>query len=460
MNVMSKMLDVLWGPPMLVLLFGTGVFLSLGLRFMPWRKLVYALGHIWRGRRPGTAEQGEISPFNALMTALAATIGTGNIAGVATAIFSGGPGALFWMWLTAMVGMATKFAECALAVKYRETAPDGSYVGGPMYYIKNGLGRKFMFLAWAFAFFGAVAGFGIGNTVQVNSIAEALGKAFNIPLWITAVLVAVLAGLVIIGGVRRIGQVAGRLVPFMAFFYFVASLIILIINAKAVPGVLVMVFEHAFTGSAAAGGFMGASVMMAIRYGVARGVFSNEAGMGSAPIAHASAQTKSPVRQGLIGMTGTFLDTIVVCSCTGLCILVTGAWTGGLEGAAMTTDAFERVLPGVGGALVAVSLTLFAFTTILGWSVYSERCFRFLLGHRVVRPFRLLFILVMPVGALMKLDVVWNLADIFNALMAIPNLIALLLLSPVVFRLARDYFADRRLEARERTAKPLEPARD
>lgn len=460
MNVMSKMLDVLWGAPMLVLLFGTGVFLSLGLRFMPWRKLVYALGHIWRGRRPGTAEQGEISPFNALMTALAATIGTGNIAGVATAIFSGGPGALFWMWLTAMVGMATKFAECALAVKYRETAPDGSYVGGPMYYIKNGLGRKFMFLAWAFAFFGAVAGFGIGNTVQVNSIAEALGKAFNIPLWITAVLVAVLAGLVIIGGVRRIGQVAGRLVPFMAFFYFVASLIILIINAKAVPGVLVMVFEHAFTGSAAAGGFMGASVMMAIRYGVARGVFSNEAGMGSAPIAHASAQTKSPVRQGLIGMTGTFLDTIVVCSCTGLCILVTGAWTGGLEGAAMTTDAFERVLPGVGGALVAVSLTLFAFTTILGWSVYSERCFRFLLGHRVVRPFRLLFILVMPVGALMKLDVVWNLADIFNALMAIPNLIALLLLSPVVFRLARDYFADRRLEAPERTAKPLEPARD
>jgi AGCS family alanine or glycine:cation symporter len=427
---------------MLVLILGTGLFLMLGLKLMPLVKLRYGFRMLWQGRE-GKGE-GEISPFNALMTSLSATIGTGNIAGVATAIALGGPGALFWMWCTALVGMATKYAEAVLAVRFREVDENANHVGGPMYYIKNGLGAKWAWLGGLFAIFGALAGFGIGNTVQANSVAHALSEngALQIAPWITGLVMAVLAALVLIGGIRRIAEVAGKLVPLMAVAYLLAGLVVLILNAGAIPGAVVEIVKQAFTPTAATGGFAGAAVWAAIRFGVARGIFSNEAGLGSAPIAHACAATDNPVRQGTVAMLGTFIDTLIVCSITGLAIVVTDAWTTGETGAALSSLAFERALPGVGGYVVSFGLAIFAFTTILGWSVYGERCVEYLFGVRSITPFRVVWVVMIPIGAMAQeqLNVVWLISDTLNALMAIPNLIALLLLSPVVFALTRDYF--------------------
>ncbi|WP_110665098.1 alanine/glycine:cation symporter family protein [Salinicola halophilus] len=442
-TLFSAINSVVWGPLMLILLFGVGLYLQFGLRLMPIRKLDEGFGLLWKGRSSESSDrdQGEISPFNALMTALSATIGTGNIAGVATAIALGGPGAVFWMWLTALVGMATKFAEAVLAVRYRETDSQGNHVGGPMYYIRNGLGKRWAWLGGMFAFFGAVAAFGIGNTVQANSVADALTTSFGIPAWVTGLVIMVLAGAVILGGIKRISQVAGKLVPLMAIAYFSASVVVLIINADQILGALGMIFEYAFQPIAASGGFAGAAVAAAIRFGVARGIFSNEAGLGSAPIAHAAAQTRNPVRQGLIAMLGTFIDTLVVCTMTALVILTSSHWLDGESGAGLTSLAFDSGLPGFGQSIVAIALAVFAFTTILGWSFYGEKCFQYLFGDRAIVVYRVVFVLAVPVGAMAQLDLIWLIADTFNAMMAIPNLIALALLSPVVFKLTRDYFA-------------------
>ena len=432
---------IVWGPPMLVAILGTGFFLMAGLRLMPILKLGTGFRLLWRGRTEGAAETGEISPFNALMTALSATIGTGKIAGVATAIFLGGPGALFWMWCTALVGMATKYAEAVCAVKYREVDELGNHVGGPMYYIKNGLTKKWLWLAPTFAGFGAIAGLGIGNTVQANSVADVMNSSFGLPAWLTGVVLMVLVGLVLIGGIKRIATVAGALVPFMAVAYILGGLIVLAINADAIPAAIGLILTHAFTPTAAEGGFAGAAVWLAIRFGVARGIFSNEAGLGSAPIAHAAATTRDPVRQGLIAMLGTFIDTIVVCSITGLAIVSSGAWTSGATGAALTSAAFDAAMPGIGGYFVTLALAVFAFTTILGWSFYGEKCVEYLFGVKSIMPFRVAWIVVIPLGASLNLGFVWLLADTLNAMMALPNLIALLLLSPIVFQLTREYFA-------------------
>ncbi|WP_062269401.1 alanine/glycine:cation symporter family protein [Endozoicomonas arenosclerae] len=451
-DIIGAINGVVWGPMMLVLILGVGLFLMLGLKLMPILKLGTGFKLLWQGRNSGDKNSGEISPFQALMTALSATIGTGNIAGVATAVFMGGPGALFWMWCTALVGMATKFSEAVLAVKYREVDENGNHYGGPMYYIKNGLGSRWAWLGTTFAIFGAIAGFGIGNTVQSNSVADVLHSNFNLPPIVTGFALMFLVGAVLIGGIRRIGAVASTLVPLMAIAYLVAGLVVLAINADQIPAALSLVFTHAFTPTAATGGFAGAAVWAAIRFGVARGVFSNEAGLGSAPIAHAAARTNDPVRQGLVAMLGTFLDTIVVCSITGLVIITSGAWTSGATGAALTSAAFADALPGVGNYLVAISLAIFAFTTILGWSFYGERCVVYLMGPRAVKAYRFLWIIAVPVGATVSLDFIWLVADTLNAMMAIPNLIALALLSPVVFKLVREYF-NRQAEAEQ--AKPV-----
>lgn len=377
------------------------------------------------------------------MTSLAATIGTGNIAGVATAIFLGGPGAVFWMWMTALVGMATKYAEAVLAVRFRETDERGKQVGGPMYYIQNGLGAKWKWLAICFALFAGIAGFGIGNMVQTNSIANALNVNFAIPEWVTGLALVLLVGAVLLGGIERISTVAGKLVPFMAVAYIAAATLVLLINVAEIPAAIGLIFTHAFTPTAATGGFAGAAVWAAIRFGVARGVFSNEAGLGSAPIAHAAASTKGPVSQGLVAMLGTFIDTIIVCSFTALAIIASGAWTSGETGAALTSHAFDLALPGVGGYIIAVSLTIFAFTTILGWSYYCERSLKYLFGVKIIMPFRAVWSVAALVGATLKLSFVWLLADTLNALTALPNLVALALLSPIVFKITKEFFDSR-----------------
>lgn len=456
MQPLSNFIDLLdgivWGPYVLIpLLLTVGVFLTIGLRFQPWRRLPHAFAVMWKGRHHHPDHEGELSPFRALMTSLAATIGTGNIVGVATAILMGGPGAVFWMWMTALFGMATKFCEATLAVKYREVTPDGKFVGGPMYYIKNGLGPDWKWLATLFAIFGTVASFGIGNMAQANAITlnvVNLGSNYGLQLdkEVVAAALFILAALVLVGGVKRIGAVAGTLVPVMALVYVAGSLIVLGIHIDKVPAAFALIFESAFTGHAAVGGFTGATLAMAIRFGVARGLFSNEAGMGSAPIAHATAIVKNPVKQGLLGMLDPFLDTIIVCSMTALVIIVSGQWIApGIDKDAgiLTSAAFNSVMPGGFGMwLVTIGIVLFAFSTILGWCVYGERCVIYLFGHKAALPFRIFFTLIVPVGALAELKLVWNLSDLFNGLMAIPNLIALLLLSPVVFKLAREFFLD------------------
>jgi len=440
-DLLDKLSGIIWGEYVLIpLLALVGLYLTLGLKAMPWRLTVKAFSMLWQGRKPDAANEGDISPFQALMTALSATIGTGNIAGVATAIYFGGPGAIFWMWVIALFGMATKYAEAVLAVKYREVDALGNHVGGPMYYIRNGLGENWAWLGMAFALFGMIAAFGIGNMVQSNTVASELYASFQIPPWITGVVMAALTGAVILGGIKRIAKVAEKLVPFMAGAYILGALIIIIINISAVPAAIMLIVEDAFTGTAAEGGFLGATVMMAVRWGFARGIFSNEAGLGSAAIAHAAAKTNNPVRQGMIAMLGTFIDTIIICSMTALVIILTGAWDSGIKGAPMSTLAFNTGFAG-GGYIVTFGLIIFAFTTILGWSYYGERCAEYILGIRAIMPYRLLWVLATLTGALVKLGLVWALADVLNGLMAIPNLIALLLLSPVIFSVTREYFS-------------------
>ena len=436
-QIIDQINGFVWGPVMLSLLLGTGIFLTIGLKGMTISHIPYAFKQLFKGRQ-GSGD-GEISPFNALMTSLSSTIGMGNIAGVATAIGLGGPGALFWMWCAAFVGMATKYAEAVLAVNYRETDEAGRKVGGPMYYIKNGLGDKWKWLGGAFALFGSLAGFGLANTVQSNAVSQVLETNFNVPTVISGIVMAVLVGGVLLGGIKRIASVAGKLVPFMAALYMTATFIILVMNAPAIPAAIILVVDSAFNGAAATGGFAGATLMLALRMGIARGIFSNEAGLGSAPIAHAAAETNSPVRQGTIAMLGTFIDTLIICTMTGLVLIVTGVWSGEPQGAAMTLAAFTGALP-YGDIILSLCVALFAFTTMLGWSYYGERCAEFLLGPRVITPFRVLWVIGIFVGTQMSLELVWKMTDALNGLMAIPNLIALLLLSPIVFKLTREYF--------------------
>jgi len=438
-NIFSTLSGWVWGPVMLILLLGTGFYLTLGLRGIPQRKLFYGFSMMFAGRKQ-TTEPGDITPFQALATALAATVGTGNIAGVATAIHLGGPGAIFWMWVTAIVGMATKYAEAVLAVKYRETNSAGAYVGGPMYYIRNGLGANWKWLAIAFALFGTIAAFGIGNTVQANSVSQVFRETMGVPSWITGLVMAVGVFAVIIGGVQRLANVTDKLVPVMAIIYVLGAAVVLLLNAGAVPGAIALIFSDAFTGTAATGGFAGAGIIMAIRFGVARGIFSNEAGLGSAPIAHAAARTNSPVRQGVVAMLGTFIDTIIVCTMTALVIIATGAWSSGTTGAQLSAEAFTTGMPGPGGWIVSFGLVIFAFSTMLAWSYYGERTAEYLFGSAVVKPYRVLWVIAVFVGAIAQLDFVWLVADVMNAMMAIPNLIALILLAPVVFKLTRAYF--------------------
>jgi AGCS family alanine or glycine:cation symporter len=439
-DALKQISELVWGPPMLVLLLGIGIYLTLGLRAMPWRRLWPAFRLLWQGRR--SANHGDITPFQALMTALSATIGTGNIAGVATAIALGGPGAVFWMWLTALFGMATKYGEAVLAVRFRETDRLGKQVGGPMYYIKNGLGRNWRWLGVLFALFGMLASFGIGNMVQANSVADALESMFTVPVWGSGLVLTLLTAVVILGGIQRIAEVAAQLVPFMAAAYIVGSVIVIGLHVEALPTALKLIVDSAFSGTAAFGGFAGASLWATIRFGVARGIFSNEAGVGSAPIAHAAAKTNDPVHQGMIAMLGTFIDTLIVCSLTALVIILSGAWNGGDNGAELSALAFQAGLPGFGGYIVALGLAVFAFTTILGWSYYGERCAEYLFGVRIIVPFRLFWLVAIPFGAMGKLGLIWLLADVMNGLMAIPNLIALALLSPIIFRLT---FSENRL---------------
>lgn len=442
-SILTSISDFVWGPPLLILLVGTGIYLTILLRGLQFRKLIHSLWLALVKRKEEGDNPGDISHFQALMTALAATVGTGNIAGVATAIAIGGPGALFWMWITGLVGMATKYAEAVLAVKYRVVDEKGQMSGGPMYYISKGLNLKW--LGALFAIFASVAAFGIGNMVQSNSVADAVNHSFNIPVEYTGIVLAVLTGLVILGGIKSIGRVTQVLVPSMVVFYMLAALVVVFIHIEAVPNVIYLVLVEAFTPTAASGGFAGATVMLTIRMGVARGVFSNESGLGSAPIAAAAAQTKHPVTQALVSMTQTFIDTIVVCSFTGFAILVSGVMDTGVTGVPLTSMAFETALPGEwGGIIVSLGIIFFAYSTILGWCYYGEKSIEYLLGIKSVMPYRVLFVIAVFFGAIVKLDLVWTFADIMNGLMALPNLIGLLGLGGIVAAETRNYFNNNR----------------
>lgn len=414
-----------WGLPLIIFLVGTGLFLTIRLTFFSFRMLPYSLKMAFS--KSDDKSEGDISHFQALMTALAATVGTGNVVGVATAVVLGGPGAVFWMWMTALVGMATKYSEGILGVKYRQKNDKGEMSGGPMYYLEHGLGQKWLGVLFAFfAVFAAI--FGIGNMIQANAASDVALDVFNVPTWMTGTVMAVLVGLVILGGVKSIGRTAGILVPFMVAFYLVAGIAILIIHIDQVPAALGIIFSDAFTGQAAAGGALGT----VIRMGVARGLFSNEAGLGTGGIAAASARTDVPARQALVSMTQVFIDTIVVCSITGVSLTMAGIYGSGTEGAALTAQSFEMLLPGYGDYVVAITLLTFIFSTILGWGYFGEKCFTYLVGDKFTYLYRLIFVLAIIPGATMSLQTVWNLGDIFNALMAVPNLIGLLGLSGVV----------------------------
>jgi AGCS family alanine or glycine:cation symporter len=439
MNINNTINGIVWGPPILILIVGAGLFLSAKTGFFSIFKLGYILKNtLLKMFSKENKGEGEVTAFQAVATALAATVGTGNIAGVATAIAAGGPGAVFWMWLAAILGMTTKFAEVVLAVNFREKTEDGRFVGGPMYYITNGLGWKW--LAVLFALFGAFAAFGIGNMVQSNSVAAALQSSFNLNPWVTGIVLSVVTALVIIGGIKRIGAFTEKLVPFMAAIYILGGLVIIFINAAKIPSAFALIFSSAFTGKAAVGGFAGATISQAIRFGIARGVFTNEAGLGSAPIAHAAATTDHPVRQGLWGVFEVFADTLVICSITALAIVTSGVWESGATGAALTTAAFEQALPG-GGYIVSIGIVLFAFSTIVGWEYYGERCAEYLFGPKANMIYRILWIPFVLVGAIGGLEFVWSLADTLNGLMAIPNLIGVLALSGTVFKLTKEFFA-------------------
>ena len=458
-KVLNKIDDLVWGIPLIVLILAVGIFLTIRLRGIQFTKLIKAIKLIKENESDG--EHGEVSGFAALCTALSATIGTGNIVGVATALVTGGPGALFWMWIAALLGTATKFSECMLALKYREVAEDGHIVGGPFYYIEKGMGKNWKWLAKVFAFFGVGVGlFGIGTFTQVNGISSAVNNFFdpnnawsvslfgNTYSWtvvIAGVLLTLCVGLVIIGGLKRISRVAEIIVPFMAILYVVSALLVILFNITAVPAAVVEIVQSAFGMRAAAGGALGA-ILVAMQKGIARGIFSNEAGLGSAPIAAAAAQTSEPVKQGLISMMGTYIDTIVICTLTGLTIVITGAWDMGLEGVAVTTKAFQMGLPfpdQVSAFILMICLVFFAFTTILGWDYYSERCLEYLTGGnlKVVKGYRWLYILAIFIGPYMTVAAVWTIADIFNGLMALPNIVALLALNGVIVAEVKKYLA-------------------
>ena len=437
LEILNEIDAFVWGPPLLVLLVGTGILLTFRLKLLQVFKLPQALGLIFSAKNDGS---GDVNSFKALCTALAATVGTGNIVGVATAIKAGGPGALFWMWIAAFFGMATKYSECLLAVKYRTVDANGNISGGPMYYIENGLGKKYKPLAVMFAVFGVLcAYFGIGTFAQVNSIVEITQISAGIPVVYTGIALTVLVAAVTIGGLKSIATVAAKVVPAMALLYFLTTVGIMIVFADQVPAAIATVLNSAFTPTAAQGGFLGATVMLAMRSGVARGVFSNESGLGSAPIVAAAAKTKWAAEQGLVSMTGTFIDTIIICTLTGLSLVVSGVWCGPLNGAAMTESAFTMAFPAFGSMLLLVGLVLFAFTTILGWNYYGERCVEYLMGVKAILPYRIIFICLIACGPFLKLEEIWVLADIVNGLMAIPNLIALIALSGVVVAETKAY---------------------
>ncbi len=442
-QIIGQISDFVWGPYMLTFLVGTGVYLSLRLFFLQFTMLPFALKqafmpHKKHGKKSdGSDHEGDISQFGALMTALSATIGTGNIAGVATAVVLGGPGAVFWMWITAIFGMATKYAEAILAVKYRVKNERGEMSGGPMYYLEHGC--KMKWLAIAFALFGSIAAFGIGSSVQSNSVALSVQSSLGIEPWITGVVLTVFTGLVILGGIKSIARASSVIVPVMAIVYVLGGLVIIFTNLDKLWPAVSLIFNDAFTGQAVAGGAIGA----VIRYGVARGVFSNEAGMGSAPIAAAAAKTDHPGRQALISMTGTFLDTIIVCSITGIVLVIGDMYMGGERGAALTVQTFNLLLPGFGGFIVTFGLIFFAYSTILGWCYYGEKCATYLLGEKAVMPYRVIYIITVMLGTIATLDLVWSLADVFNGLMAIPNLIGLVLLAGVVVKETKDFKARR-----------------
>ncbi|HEL1549536.1 sodium:alanine symporter family protein [Streptococcus suis] len=435
--------NLVWGPPLLLLLVGTGVYFTLRLGVFQIGKLPTAFRLIFSSDQSG---QGDVSSFAALCTALAATVGTGNIVGVATAITTGGPGALFWMWVAAFFGMATKYAEGFLAIKYRTKDANGQAAGGPMHYITLGMGQKWKPLAIFFAISGVlVALLGMGTFSQVNSIASSMSASFGLAPQLVSIVTAISIAFFIFGGIEKISDVSTKIVPFMAILYILASLIVLVVHWNELLPTLGLVLKSAFSPAAAVGGFVGATVKEAIQRGIARGVFSNESGLGSAPIAAAAAKSDNPVEQGLISMTGTFIDTIIICTLTGLTILVTGQWSvEGLEGAPLTQAAFATVFGNTGSIALTISLVLFAFTTILGWSYYGERCIEFLFGTKSILPYRLVFVAMVALGGFLKLDLIWTIADIVNGLMALPNLIALLALSPVIIKETRQYFAKKK----------------
>lgn len=454
MELIKQWIDIIsgivWGPPLIILLVGTGLYLTFRLNFIQFRGFAHGLG-LLSGKYDCPEDQGQISHFQALSAALAATIGTGNVAGVATAIASGGPGAVFWMWVTAVIGMALKFTSCLLAVKYRAFNPDGSVRGGPMYYIEYGLGARYKPLCFFFALCTALATLGIGNMVQSNSAADALKEL--IPLssgegefafrLVVGLFLAFMTALVIMGGVKRIGRVASFLVPIMSVIYVGGALYILLTNPGRIFPALKLIFTHAFTPTAAMGGFLGSSVLLTVRMGVSRGIFSNESGLGTAPIIHATARTEEPVREGLVAMIGPFIDTIVVCTMTALVIVMSGLWNSGLDGAPLTARAFETYLPGVGQIIVSLGLCLFAYSTLVTWYYYGEKGVEYLLGQRLITPYKCIYLAAIPLGAVVKLQIVWGFSDIANGLMAIPNLIALLGLSNIASSSMQDYFARR-----------------
>ncbi|HFI0451275.1 TPA: alanine/glycine:cation symporter family protein [Streptococcus suis] len=443
LELMQNINNFVWGPPLLLLLVGTGVYFTLRLGVFQISKLPTAFRLIFSSDQSG---QGDVSSFAALCTALAATVGTGNIVGVATAITTGGPGALFWMWVAAFFGMATKYAEGFLAIKYRTKDANGQAAGGPMHYITLGMGQKWKPLAIFFAISGVlVALLGMGTFSQVNSIASSMSSSFGLAPQLVSIVTAISIAFFIFGGIEKISEVSTKIVPFMAILYILASLTVLALHWDQLLPTLALVLKSAFTPAAAAGGFAGATVQQAIQRGIARGVFSNESGLGSAPIAAAAAKSDNPVEQGLISMTGTFIDTLIICTLTGLTILVTGQWSvAGLEGAPLTQAAFATVFGQSGALALTISLALFAYTTILGWSYYGERCIEFLFGTKSILPYRLVFVAMVALGGFLKLDLIWTIADIVNGLMALPNLIALLALSPVIIKETRQYFAKKK----------------
>ena len=438
-HALQTISDLVWGPPLLILLCGTHLYLTFRLRFV--QRFIGKAIRISLGR--GQEGAGDVSQFGALTTALAATIGTGNIVGVATAVAAGGPGAVLWMWLTGVFGIATKYAEALLAVRYRTTNAAGQMAGGPMYVLERGMNARW--LGIVFALLTAVSAFGIGNMVQANSISSMVQENFAIAPWITGILMTGLTAVVILGGIKSIASVCERLVPFMAIFYVAGCLLLLAMNFSGLPATVELIFTSAFTGQAAIGGFLGAGMKEAIRYGVARGLFSNESGLGSAPIVAAAAQTKNPVRQALVSSTGTFWDTVVVCAMTGLVLVNSGEWMNGLKGAALTNAAFSDV-PVVGPIVLTGGLLTFVFSTILGWSYYGEKAAEYLLGAKVVRPYRWLWVAAVMLGSVLSLPVVWSFADIANGLMAVPNLISLLVLNRVLVRETREFLWEGNLD--------------